>query len=152
QQIGVGLLFGATAGLLAWLAGGAIVESVRRGTPPGLFAPALLPGLLGAWSLGLMLAVLFQQPVLRTVYDTPLPMLLGEFLFQLPRAVLVRLLLGQWRDSSAAHQARLLGVAADAARRRRSASLLWSLDGRARLTGGLIICYWAYMELSIPSP
>src|SRR5690606_12646789 len=104
------------------------------------------------WTLGLTLALLFQQPLLRGIYDSPVPMLLGEFLFQLPRAVLVRLLLGQWRDSTAAHQARLLGGAADSTRRRRSADLLWSLDGRARLTGGLIVCYWAYMELSIPSP
>jgi ABC-type Fe3+ transport system permease subunit len=152
QQIGVGLLLGATAGLLAWLASGAIVERVRRGTPAAVFIPLLLPGLLGAWTLGLALALLFQQPMLRGVYDTPLPMLLGEFLFQLPRAVLVRLLLGQWRDSTAAHQAQLLAGASDARRRRRSAALLWRLDGRARLTGGLILCYWAYMELSIPSP
>jgi ABC-type Fe3+ transport system permease subunit len=152
QQIGVGLLFGATAGLLSWLASGAMVDRLRRGTPPAVFIPMLLPGLLGAWTLGLALAAVFQQPMLRSVYDTPVPMLLGEFLFQLPRAVLVRLLLGRWRDSTAAHQARMLGNASDPARRRRSAGLLWRLDGRARLTGGLIVCYWAYMELSIPSP
>jgi ABC-type Fe3+ transport system permease subunit len=152
EQIGIGLLFGATAGLLAWLVSGAMVDCLRRGTPWEVFIPLLLPGLLGAWTLGLVLAVLFQQPLLRGVYDTPVPMLLGEFLFQLPRAVLVRLLLGQWRDSTAAHQARLLGRAGDPTQRRRSSALLWRLDGRARLTGGLILCYWAYMELSIPSP
>jgi ABC-type Fe3+ transport system permease subunit len=152
QQIGIGLLFGTTAGLLAWLASGAIVERLRQGTRLLLFLPLLLPGLLGAWLLGLGLAVLFQQPPLRGLYDTPVPMILGEVLFQLPRALLVRLLLGRWRDSSAAHAARLMEAAADAPRRRRAAALLWRLDGRARLTGALVICYWAYMELSIPSP
>lgn len=152
EQIAVGLLLGTTSGLLAWLAGGAMVRRLRQGTSLMLLLPLLLPGLVGAWTLGLALAVLFGAGPLRDFRSTPLPMILGEVLFQLPRAVLVCLLLGRWRDSAASHAARLLGRAADAPRRRRAAGVLWILDGRARLTGAVILCYWAYMELSIPSP
>lgn len=152
SQIGIGLLFGLTSGVLAWILSGWIVERIDQSWGWPLAIVLLLPGLLGAWTLGLSLAELFRLRLLRPVYETPLPMIVGEVLFQLPRAVLVRLLLGRWRDSSAAHSARLLTSAGDTLRRQRAADILWHLDTRGRLLGGMIVCYWAYMEVTISSP
>jgi ABC-type Fe3+ transport system permease subunit len=151
-QIGIALLFGITSGLFAWIVAGWTVQQLERPAGTAIAAVLLLPGLLGAWTLGLTLSEAFHTPMLRPLYETPLPRLLGEVFFQLPRAFLVRILLGRVRRSSLAHVAVLLGSAADETRQRRAVDLLWQLDRRGRTVGSFVVCYWATMELTIPSP
>ena len=65
----------------------------------------LLPGLLGSLVLSLGLLAMFQLPGLRGLYDTWLPMLLGQTLAVLPFASAVVLLLMRVTDPAALHSA-----------------------------------------------
>jgi ABC-type Fe3+ transport system permease subunit len=111
----------------------------------------LLPGLMGALALGLTVAAMVSQRPLVIFRDTPAPLVLAQILWLLPRAVLLRLLIGRWRDSTSIHKAQLLSRAADAARRRPASAVLWRLDAAPRFWGLLLVCYWAYIELTLPS-
>ena len=111
----------------------------------------LLPGLMGSLAMGMGVTGLVQRPPLVTLRDTPLPIVVAEALFLLPRAVLIRLLVGQLRDSSAVYAARLLARSGSPIHQQASASLLWRLDVAGRIGGLLILCYWAYIELTLPS-
>ena len=152
RQIGIALLFGITSGLFAWSFAGWMIRRLERPLGTVIAAALLLPGLLGAWTLGLSLSAIFQTSRLLPLYDTPVPMLLGETLFQVPRAFLVQILLGRLQSSTQLHLAVLLASAPEKTRRRRAADLQWHLDTRGRVIGALIVCYWATMELTIPSP
>lgn len=152
RQISIGLMLGVTAGGMAWVLSGWLLQwSARRGNLLLAVVP-MIPGMMGPWALGLLLAVGVTQPGIRPLADTPVPMIVGEALYQLPRALLIRLLLGQARSSTTVHWANLLLSAPDQQRRTTGADLVWHLDLRGRAAGLLIVCYWAYMELSIPSP
>ncbi len=111
----------------------------------------LLPGLMGALALGLAVSGLVQREPLVFLRDSPVPLVLSEVAFLLPRAVLLRLLVGGWRATSSVHVARLLSGATDRRRRREASALLWRLDAGGRWGGLLLVCYWAYMELTLPS-
>lgn len=152
SQIGIAFLFGVTAGGLAWVGSGGIIERISQ--PGGwlLAGLALLPGLLGAWTLGLTIAALLSLPGLHLLAGTPVPMLIAEVLFQLPRATLLRLLLRHWQRSAAAHSARLLQASPAVKPRAGASAILWRLETRGRVSGAMIVCYWSYMELTIPSP
>ncbi len=113
-----------------------------------IFASGL--GLCGSLVISLLLVALFQQPWLNGVYDTPLPLLIGLIVWLLPRALLLQGMLQAIRSPIAEHSARLL-LAADDARRVRSArNILWNIHGRNAIAVRLLLCYWAYWELTLP--
>lgn len=148
REVSVALLFAVTAGALAWMLSGWVV--VLSGGTGRLFGITLLmPGLMGALALGMSVAGLVQRPPLVSLRDTPLPLLIAEILFLLPRAMLIRLLVGRLADSSAVHTARLLTCGGDE-RSDRAAELMWRLDAVGRWGGLLLICFWAYIELTLP--
>ncbi len=90
------------------------------------------PGLLGALVISLVVLVLFQTPLLRPAYDTPLPLLLALTLFLLPLALLLGALHAS--PSPALHLARQFG----------SRRLIWEMETRPTLTslGLLFCCAW----------
>ena len=115
----------------------------------------LLPGLLGSLVLSLGLLAMFQLPGLRGLYDTWLPMLLGQTLAVLPFAVAVVLLLLRVSDPAALHSAKLIAVSEESHIRRQMATIRWRLTTGRWLLGGLIIvdrCFWDVTVASILRP
>ena len=120
-----------------------------------LWLSLLLPGLLGSLVLSLGLLAMFQLPGLRRLYDTWLPMLLGQTLAVLPFAVAVVLLLLRVSDPAALHSAKLLAVSDQSRIRRQMATIRWRLTTGRWLLGGLIIahrCFWDVTVASILCP
>ena len=84
---------------------------------------------------------LFQTPLLRAAYDTPLPLLLALTIILLPLALILRALLAMRRMSPMRHIARQLA----------SRRLAWDLDSQPRLAAfGLLFC-WAYFDFTAAS-
>jgi hypothetical protein len=120
-----------------------------------LWMSLLLPGLLGSLVLSLGLLAMFQLPGLRGLYDTWLPMLLGQTLAVLPFSVAVVLLLMRVSDPAALHSAQLLAVSEEPRVRRQMAAIRWRLTTGRWLLGGLIIahrCFWDVTVASILRP
>lgn len=120
-----------------------------------LWMSLLLPGLLGSLVLSLGLLAMFQLPGLRSLYDTWLPMLLGQTLAVLPFAGAVVLLLLRVSDPAALHSATLLAVTEEPRVRRQMATIRWRLTTGRWLLGGLIIahrCFWDVTVASILRP
>lgn len=135
----------AGASLLNWVQAAANVLSITL----------LLTGLLGALVLSLSLLAMFQLPVLRGLYDTWLPMLLGQTLAVLPFAVAVVLLLLRTTDPAASHSAKLLELSTASSVQRQMATIRWRLTTGRWLLGGLIIahrCFWDVTVASILRP
>ena len=100
-----------------------------------------IPGLLGPLIVALLVLALFQTPLLRAAYDTPLPLLLALTVVLLPLALLLRALLAIRRMSPMRHIARQLA----------SRRLAWELDSQPRLAAfGLLFC-WAYFDFTAAS-
>ena len=115
----------------------------------------LLPGLLGSLVLSLSLLAMFQLPVLRGLYDTWLPMLLGQTLAVLPFTVAVVLLLMRNADPTALHSAKLLELSTASRVQRKMATIRWRLTTGRWLLGSLIIahrCFWDVTVASILRP
>lgn len=103
------------------------------------------PGLLGALVVSLVLLALFQAPLLRAAYDSPLPLLLALVVVLLPPALLLEELLRRRARQPAVHLARQMG----------SRRLLWVLETRPRLAAaGLLLCaaYFDFTAASILAP
>jgi hypothetical protein len=115
----------------------------------------LFPGLLGSLVLSLALLSIFQLPALRVLYDTWLPMLLGQTLAILPFSMGVVLMLMQTSDPAASHSAKLLALSSETRIQRQSANIRWRLTTGRWLLGGLIIghrCFWDVTVASILRP
>lgn len=149
-EVGIALLMSLTAGSIAWVITG---QLARVGSRIGFLVNCivLLPGLMGALALGVTTATLVQFEPLVILRDSPVPWIVAEVFFLLPRALLIRLLIGRWRDSAAVHEARLLSQAVDPHRQRQASNLLWQLDVGGGWGGLLLVCFWAYSELTLPS-
>ena len=111
----------------------------------------ILPGLLGSLVLSLTLLAAFQTSPLRPLYDTWLPMLLGQSLAVLPRALAVVLLLRKTTDIAAIHSARMLTSSIDSERRRAASSILWRLTTGRWLLGSLVIAHWCFWDVTVAS-
>jgi hypothetical protein len=100
-----------------------------------------LPGLCAALVLSLLLLAVFQLPVMRLVYDTPLPLLIALTLLLLPAAFLSQRLLAAGETSEALFAARLTG----------HAGLLWHLRDRRRFVVWSLLFCLAYFEFTASS-
>ncbi|MEJ7590926.1 MAG: hypothetical protein WKF77_05210 [Planctomycetaceae bacterium] len=111
----------------------------------------LLPGLLGSLVLSLSLLAMFQLPGLRGLYDTWLPMLLGQTMAVLSFALAVVLLLMRVSDPAALHSATLLAVSEKSRIRRQMATIRWRLTtGRWLLeSSSSHRCFWDVTVASI---
>jgi ABC-type Fe3+ transport system permease subunit len=123
--------------LISAVAATVIAASARRSR--ALTFLLVTPGLLGALIVSLLLLALFQLPVLRTFYDTPLPLGLALILLLLPLAILLAAL---WlRPDPPLHIARQIG----------SRRLIWDLETRPRaIATGILFC-WAYFDFTASS-
>lgn len=120
-----------------------------------LWMSLLVPGLLGSLVLSLGLVAMFQMPGLRGLYDTWLPMLLGQTLSVLPFAFIVVLLLIRVSDPTALHATHLMSESGDFSIRRQMAAIRWRLTTGRWLIGGLVVahrCFWDVTVASILRP
>ncbi|MES2789382.1 MAG: hypothetical protein V4719_07160 [Planctomycetota bacterium] len=143
---GSALISGVAADLLAGL-----LLSCARQRPNWLRVVILASGvgLCGSLIISLVVVACFQSSWLRPLYDTPLPLLLGLVVWLLPRAILLQGMLQSIRSPIAEHAARLLltnaGPRSTAAR-----NILWHIQGRPAIAVRLLLCHWAYWELTLP--
>ncbi len=110
------------------------------GTPKPTLGTSVLPGvpgLLGSLMLALLVLALFQIPLLRPLYDTPLPLVLALTILLLPLAVLLKIgLMG--RMSPMRHIARQIG----------SRRLRWELEMQPRLAAFALLFCGAYFDFT----
>lgn len=126
--------------------------SGRGGTRQRLVTIVLLmPGLLGPLALSLSLLSLFQWGVFRWMYDTWLPMLLGQVLMLLPRAYAMSLFLGTVTDQESLYLARLAGSSGVAGVRRSGRALVWRLRDVRWLLAGLLLTQWCFWDVTVAS-
>lgn len=147
RQISVSLAFAASASVVALWTAAWLAECRWR----FLAIPCLLPGLCGSLPVALLLLGLFRLPVFRLVYDTWLPMILGQSISILPRAWLAMILLQGRIDDTAIYSAKLLSSSPDIAVRRNSGRLIWRLGTFGWLLGGLLICHWCFWDVTSTS-
>jgi len=110
-----------------------------------------LPGSLGSLSLGVILLGLFQTTPLQWAYDSPVPLVLGEVLFLLPRTWILFWCLNRSVKTSANHQVELLKGSSNANHQQRAAELSWFVSGRYWFLGLCLVGFWSYMELMLKS-
>lgn len=133
QELGASVVLA----LVAAAATTAIAVFARQSSAATLVLVA--PGLFGALIVSLLLLALFQLPLLRALYDTPLPLGIALTLLLLPLAFLLGAL---WlRPSPALHIARQVG----------SRRLIWELATRPRVIAASILFYWAYFDFTASS-
>ena len=118
------------------------VSKVREGgTPSPTLGTRMLPGvpgLLGSLIVALFVLAVFQTPLLRPLYDTPLPLLLALTIILLPLALLLGALLRMRHASPMRHIARQLG----------SRRLAWDLETQPRLAAFALLFCWAYFDFT----
>jgi ABC-type Fe3+ transport system permease subunit len=151
REVGAGLLFGASAACLAFLAAGPFCGTaggrgfqMRRAIAAAL---ASLPGLLGALVVALVTVWLFQA-LAPGLYDTPIPLIGALALVLLPFAILLRVLLTVLEPGESVYAAELLGAAAEGPVRRRRHYLLWQLRLEPRFWALFLLFCWGYLDLT----
>jgi hypothetical protein len=111
----------------------------------------IIPGLTGSLTLSMGLLAFFQLPRFNMLYDTWLPLLLGQTFAVLPRALAIVLLLEQFTDSSGAYCARLLSASPDQKLRARGADILWRLTSARSFVGLLVVGQWCFWDVTVAS-
>jgi uncharacterized integral membrane protein len=111
----------------------------------------LIPGLMGSLVLSLLLVATFQHSLLRPLYDTWLPMLLGQSLAILPRAFALVVIMNQMTERSAFHSASLLRNSPQFEIRQRASSIVWRMSTFRWLLCGLVIAQWCFWDVTTTS-
>lgn len=111
----------------------------------------ILPGLFGSLIVSLVLLGLFQLPVINEAYDTWLPLLLGQTLVVLPRALLLVLLLEITSSKAPVHSAVLLTASPVTAVRSAGDHLVWRLSRLRWLLAAAVVSHWCFWDVTIAS-
>lgn len=111
----------------------------------------LIPGLMGSLVLSLLLVAAFQHSLLRSLYDTWLPMLLGQSLAILPRSFALVAIMNQMTERSALHSASLLRNSPQVEIRQRVSSIFWKMTTSRWLLCGLVIAQWCFWDVTTTS-
>src|SRR5262249_8829189 len=82
-------------------------------------------------------------------YDTSLPVIVGLMIWLLPRALLLHGMLHVTRAPIPEFSAQLL-VGQDPQRNAAAHSILWHIRGRRITIVRLLLCHWAYWDLTWP--
>ena len=148
SELGVGFVFGLAAALTAyWLTGLMLASRAKLRLTVGISSL----GLVGSLVLSLVALSLFQQPVMNSVYDTPVPMLLVLTLYLLPRAVLLRLVFFARQPREPVFAADLLRSSRSDLLVRSARDLLWVLRSRPAFWVVALLTYWGYWDLTVAS-
>jgi hypothetical protein len=148
DEIAASLLFAATTAGCAWL-----VSGLNTARPPAsgirrLFGAAvIIPGLCGSLVIGLIILACCQLPLLRSLANSPLPILVALVALVLPYALVLRWMSRVPSANAAWHQATLLDAGAPN-HRQTARNLRWSLVGRRRWWAVVLLFMWAYCDLA----
>ncbi|MBX3442075.1 MAG: hypothetical protein KF774_06690 [Planctomyces sp.] len=161
RELGDGLLLAVTCGGLAWC-GAALAaaqwSAARR--PVGgsgmrseglslLLIMSMIPGLMGSLAIGLLTSATFQTLLPGLAY-TPLPLVLAELIWVWPRAVVVQRAL-QSRQRIARRMLALLETSPLKQQQVSAIRLWWRVFGQAGAGGLLLVAWWTYLELMLPT-
>jgi hypothetical protein len=116
-----------------------------------LFLLLLLPGLIGSLVLSLLLLAAFQHSLLRPLYDTWLPMLLGQSMAILPRSFALVAMMNQMMERSSLHSASLLMSSPHPEIRRRVSRIFWRMTTFPWQLCGLVIAQWCFWDVTTAS-
>ena len=111
----------------------------------------LLPGLIGSLVLSLLLLAAFQHSLLRPLYDTWLPMLLGQSMAILPRSFALVAMMNQMMERSSLHSASLLMSSPHPEIRHRVSMIFWRMTTFRWLLCGLVIAQWCFWDVTTAS-
>jgi len=111
----------------------------------------LMPGLLGPLVISLSLLRLFQWGLFRWMYDTWLPLLLGQVLMLLPRAYAISLFLRTVTDRESLYLASLARSSEWREVRRAGGALVWRLRDVRWLMAGLLLVQWCFWDVTVAS-
>jgi len=170
RELFAGLAAAVLAASVAWLIARSVGSAVRTATSDGSVRTAdptvssdrilprwrsglgqlllCLPGLFGSLLLGLALVAAFQTPMLRVLYNTPVPWVLGLILYLLPRAVLLRAWVDPRRPRTAEFLAAQLMTSSDPQQQRHGRRLWWRLVEEPRFFAVAGLTYWGYLDLT----
>ncbi len=93
---------------------------------------------------------LFQQPGLRRLGDTWLPMLVGQSLLMLPRAWVLVLVLKSTVSPEGLHSAVIL-QSGQVEHRRSASQLLWNLLHVRWILAAAVLCHWCTWDVTTAS-
>ena len=153
REIAQGTFVAGLAAMGSLLLGSLIAEQWR--TRPWLSA-LVIPGLLGGLVLSLAGRFAVQafdnawtsatgQPGL---YRTPVPLIVVQMLWLLPRATLIAALLGTLTRTTAIHLGALLAASADSRQCRTGTDLLWHGRRKAAFWSLILLAWWGYWDLT----
>lgn len=159
EQILTSTGFAVAAAILAILLSGMMQPASRlldaSSQDPRVFKNVLLllliPGLMGSLVLSLLLVAAFQHSLLRPLYDTWLPMLLGQSLAILPRSFALVVIMNQMTEQSALYSASLLMSSPHLNIRQRVSNIFWRMTTFRWLLCGLVIAQWCFWDVTTTS-
>lgn len=111
---------------------------------------ALCPGLCGALFVSLSLLALFQLPAFTWLWDTWIPMTVGQVVYALPRAWLLILVLRVTRPASQIQSAVML-TGGSGTRGSQGRSLLWRLGSLRWLLATALLTHWCFWDVTVIS-
>jgi ABC-type spermidine/putrescine transport system permease subunit II len=155
QQILTSTMFAGAATFLAMTVVSRLCSGTRRMAGSAgarwLLALLLAPGLSGSLVMSVLLLALFQLPGVRIMYDTWLPMLLGQTMAVVPKTLAVVFLLQKTTDRAALYSASLLLASSDVRTRRHGSLIRWRMSTGRWLLGGLVVAHWCFWDVTVAS-
>ena len=148
SELLISLAFGLAAGLAAYWLTGFLFGRRPRTT---LTTLCVIPGLVGSLVLSLVALALFQLPITRSAYDTPVPMLIALTLYLLPRAVLLRVVFFSRQPREPIFVAQTMAESGDGNLRRCGLALLWVMRKQPAFWVVVLLTYWGYWDLTVAS-
>lgn len=139
------------SGMMQPASGGADTSSPALQVFKKVLLLLLTPGLMGSLVLSLILVATFQHSLLRPLYDTWLPMLLGQSLMILPRSFALVVIMNQMSERSALHSASLLMSSPQFEIRQRVSHIVWRTTTFRWLLCGLVIAQWCFWDVTTTS-
>ena len=164
SDILAGCIFGFLATVLVYVAAQLLLPSenklhpskMRAGTTAStssrsktfLATFAAIPGLAGALVLSLVLLWVFQTTLLNSVYNTPLPWLIGLSLLLMPRALVLLSLYSVSRSRESEHLIRMMRTSGSVHQSRQAAELRWQTSWAFQCAAFVLLFLWAYADLT----
>ena len=145
RQIFLSFLPAFTAAVVSLL----VIVTLRGFRSRALQALVIAPGLCGSLFLSLTLLRLFQYPALNAIYDTWLPMIFGQILFALPRALLLVVILEVVLPVSSVHLASMMLSAQHRIVVSHGRHLIWRLGSLRWIVAIAILAHWCFWDVSI---
>ncbi|TWT52344.1 hypothetical protein KOR42_30300 [Thalassoglobus neptunius] len=151
REVSDGILIAATSGCVCLGLVLTLRSTFQTGVPRLLLFLLFLPASMGSLPWGLTVAEIFQTAGFRFAYDTPVPLILSEVLYLLPRAVILFHCFDLSENSPARKMIQLLSESGNAAQKRIGRELHWKFHGRKVFAVALLLSYWSYFEVMLPS-